>query len=166
MIFGFVFMQLACIGQIGLGGILMWDHVSLNDLVENSFWKPAGALICIGLLSLLVCWLGWNSTRKKKKCNLMMVINRNLFINLVIILIFLALQFFTLLFLFGCVQIYVCYWAHILRQSLLKSGSANFEISLDNTFVQFFPKYIHQSDHIWHRVQEEVSRSYFAIRIN
>lgn len=65
--------QLSCIGQISIGCILLWDHFSLNDLVENGFWKPAATVICIGFMMLLVCWLGWNSTRKKNRCNLMMV---------------------------------------------------------------------------------------------
>lgn len=65
--------QLSCLGQIGLGSVLLWDHVSFNELVENSFWKPAAMLIGEAIIGLLICWLGWNSTRKKNRCNLGLV---------------------------------------------------------------------------------------------
>lgn len=65
--------QLSSLGQIGLGAVLLWDHVSFNELVVNSFWKPAAMLIGEGVIGLLVCWLGWNSTRKKNRCNLGLV---------------------------------------------------------------------------------------------
>lgn len=71
-------------------------------------------------------------------------------------------QFCTMLFLFGCVQTYVCYWAYILRSALLKTGSDQIEFSLESSFWAFFPKYIDRPDHIWNRVQEEVNTHIFS----
>lgn len=66
-------MQFSSLVQIGLGAVLLWDCISLYKLVVNEFWKPATLLLSIGFTSLLLCWLGWNSTRKKNRCNLGLV---------------------------------------------------------------------------------------------
>lgn len=134
----------------------MWDHVSFNELVENNFWKPAAMLIGIGSGALLVGWLGWNSTRKRNRCNLGLVScsgRRSAFLSTTNTN--LAAQFCTLLLLSSFVQVYVAYWAHDLRGQLLKTRSENVELRLDTTFMEFFVHHKEQSSHIWNRVQEE-----------
>lgn len=151
--------QLASLAQIGLGVILMWDHVSFNELVENNFWKPAAMLIGIGSGALLVGWLGWNSTRKKNRCNLGLVSNTVIYsvkqIPYVSFVFSSTRQFCTLLLLSSFVQVYVAYWAHDLRGQLLKSRSENVELRLDTTFTEFFMNHKDQPAHIWNRIQEE-----------
>jgi hypothetical protein len=72
-LFSLISLQISGGVQIVFGGALVWGHLGHLSIVENKFWAPATVLMCLGPVTLLLCWFGWGATANKKRTSLMCV---------------------------------------------------------------------------------------------
>lgn len=53
--------------QIFFGATFAWNHLSYSQLLGNNFWLPSTVLLCLGPITYLLCWLGWNAVSKRNR---------------------------------------------------------------------------------------------------
>lgn len=61
------FFQLSGGLQIFFGATFAWNHLSYSIVLGNNFWMPSTILLCLGPVTYLLCWLGWNAVSKKNR---------------------------------------------------------------------------------------------------
>lgn len=72
--------QIVGVGQILVGGLLIWDHLGYNLIVSKSnLILPSIFIFLGGPLSLLLCWMGCSATYSRKKW-FMLFVSKCLFI--------------------------------------------------------------------------------------
>ena len=50
-----------------IGATFAWNHLSYSQLLGNNFWLPSTVLLCLGPITYLLCWLGWNAVSKRNR---------------------------------------------------------------------------------------------------
>jgi len=117
--------------QIFFGATFAWNHLNYSLVLGNNFWIPSTILLCLGPVTYLLCWLGWNAVSKR---------NRN------------YLKIFTgLLVILVCIQFVLSAWALALREKL--PGAAKHP--MDESYSDF-KDHIGDHTHIWHKLQYEL----------
>jgi len=130
-----VLLSLIGLCQILIGGTLLWYHLEFNTIAENKFWGPAAIILSLGIVAQILCWFGWSSTTKKRRCYL--VLFNVLLIGLVVM------------------QGFTCIWAFKLRSTLIPR-SLFFESAIDNSFEDFLKLHFkYEFAHSWNRIQEQ-----------
>ncbi|EDS35808.1 conserved hypothetical protein [Culex quinquefasciatus] len=119
--------------QLVIGAFLLWTHRQYSGLVNNQFWEPFGLIIALGLVSQLLCYLGWTSTSKKHRCYL------GTFCAFLVALI--------------VVQFLISGWAVAAKHQLITPA----ELAIESSFHQFISTDGASTDktHIWNRLQRD-----------
>ncbi|CRK87622.1 CLUMA_CG001418, isoform A [Clunio marinus] len=117
--------------QIFFGATFAWNHLNYSLVLGNHFWVPSTILLCLGPVTYLLCWLGWNAVSKR---------NRN----------YLKI-FTTLLVILVCIQFVLSAWSLALREKL--PGAAKHP--MDTSYADFKEK-ISDHTHVWHKLQYEL----------
>lgn len=63
----YCFLQLSGGLQIFFGASFAWNHLNYSLVLGNNFWVPSTILLCLGPVTYLLCWLGWNAVSKKNR---------------------------------------------------------------------------------------------------
>lgn len=148
-----IYLQISGGVQIVFGGTLLWTHLGHTRIIENKFWAPAAVFICLGPITLCLCWLGWSGTTKKNRCYLGFVsIPYLTMIIRIISLYYASFQFGAMLVILICAQFLLCGWALALRQSLPSKA----ELPVDISFTEFVEMPRVDQSHMWNQMQSEV----------
>lgn len=59
--------------QIFFGATFAWNHLNYSLVLGNHFWIPSTVLLCLGPVTYLLCWLGWNAVSKRNRSYLKIV---------------------------------------------------------------------------------------------
>ncbi|XP_058839583.1 CD63 antigen [Topomyia yanbarensis] len=119
--------------QLVIGAFLLWTHRQYSTIVNDQFWEPFGVIIALGLVSQLICYLGWTSTSKKHRCYL------GTFCAFLVILI--------------VIQFLVSGWAVATKTQLITPA----EMAIETNFESFIAHKGATTDqtHIWNRLQRD-----------
>lgn len=63
----YCFLQLSGGLQIFFGASFAWNHLNYSLVLGNNFWVPSTILLCLGPVTYLLCWLGWNAVSRKNR---------------------------------------------------------------------------------------------------
>lgn len=135
LVYAYIVLISICGGaQLVIGAFLLWTHRQYSTLVNNQFWEPFGIIIVLGLVSQLLCYLGWTSTSKKHRCYL------GTFCAFLVILI--------------VIQFLISGWAFATKAQLITPA----ELSLEASFAQFIATdgAINDQTHIFNRLQRHL----------
>lgn len=61
--------------QIFFGATFAWNHLNYSLVLGNHFWIPSTVLLCLGPVTYVLCWLGWNAVSKRNRNYLKIVRN-------------------------------------------------------------------------------------------
>ncbi|XP_055621422.1 23 kDa integral membrane protein isoform X2 [Toxorhynchites rutilus septentrionalis] len=119
--------------QLVIGAFLLWNHRQYSMLVNDKFWEPFGVSIALGMVTELLCYLGWTSTSKKNRCYLG--------------------TFCVFLVLLIVVQFLIGSWVYAATKRLVVPAEQAIEVS----FSQFItkPGAIKDQTHIWNLLQRD-----------
>ncbi|XP_055607739.1 CD63 antigen [Uranotaenia lowii] len=134
LVYAYIVLISICGGaQLVIGAFLLWTHRQYSKLVNDQFWEPFGVMIALGIVSQLLCYLGWTSTSKKHRCYLGTFC------------VFLVAQII--------VQFLVGGWAMASRHQLQIPA----ELALESNFQQFLGLTGATADptHVWNRLQRD-----------
>lgn len=134
LVYAYIVLISICGGaQLVIGAFLLWSHRQYSGLVNNQFWEPFGLVIALGLVSQLLCYLGWTSTSKKHRCYL------GTFCLFLVALI--------------VVQFLISGWAVAAKHHLITPA----ELAIESSFHQFITTDGASTDktHIWNRLQRD-----------
>lgn len=134
LVYAYIVLISICGGaQLVIGAFLLWTHRQYSGLVNNQFWEPFGLIIALGLVSQLLCYLGWTSTSKKHRCYL------GTFCAFLVALI--------------VVQFLISGWAVAAKHQLITPA----ELAIESSFHQFISTDGASTDktHIWNRLQRD-----------
>lgn len=134
LVYAYIVLISICGGaQLVIGAFLLWSHRQYSGLVNNQFWEPFGLIIALGLVSQLLCYLGWTSTSKKHRCYL------GTFCAFLVALI--------------VVQFLISGWAVAAKHQLITPA----ELAIESSFHQFITTEGASTDktHIWNRLQRD-----------
>lgn len=70
-----LYLQLSGGLQIFFGASFAWNHLNYSLVLGNNFWIPSTILLCLGPVTYLLCWLGWNAVSKRNRNYLKIVRN-------------------------------------------------------------------------------------------
>ncbi|KAG4071543.1 hypothetical protein HA402_011697 [Bradysia odoriphaga] len=132
-----VILSLIGLCQILIGGALLWHHSDFNDIAKNKFWGPYAIILSLGIVAQLMCWFGWHSTTKKKRCYLIL--------------------FNVLLIGIIAMQGFACIWSFKLRSTLVPLSE--FELNISKSFESFAAthlKTVTANENKWNRIQEQL----------
>lgn len=117
-----------------IGAFLLWTHRQYSTLVNDQFWEPFGIIIVLGLVTQLMCYLGWTATTKKHRCYLGTFCA------------FLVIQI--------VIQFLISGWAYATKVQLITPA----ELAIKANFDLFISKEESRSDqtHIWNRLQRDM----------
>lgn len=134
LVYAYVVLIAICGGaQLVIGAFLLWTHRQYSSLWNDQFWEPFGLIIALGLVSQLLCYLGWTSTSKKHRCYL------GTFCAFLVILI--------------VVQFLISGWAVAAKHQLITPA----ELAIESSFQRFISTEGASTDktHIWNRLQRD-----------
>lgn len=134
LVYAYIVLISICGGaQLVIGAFLLWTHRQYSTLVNDQFWEPFGLIIVLGLISQLLCYLGWTSTSQKHRCYL------GTFCAFLVILI--------------VVQFLISGWAVATKTQLITPA----ELAIEASFSQFISRDGATTDktHIWNRLQRD-----------
>ncbi|XP_058066139.1 tetraspanin-1 [Anopheles bellator] len=118
--------------QLVIGAFLLWTHRQYSPIVKNQFWEQFAALIVLGLISQLLCYLGWISTSRKHRCYLG--------------------TFCAVLVLFIVILFIVSGWAVATKANLIVPA----ELAIEASFTEFLSKSLSTDQtHLWNRLQRD-----------
>ncbi|XP_055533031.1 leukocyte surface antigen CD53 [Wyeomyia smithii] len=135
LVYAYVVLISICGGaQLVIGAFLLWTHQQYSTLVNDQFWQPFVVLIALGLVSQLLCYLGWTATSKKHRCYL------GTFCAFLVILI--------------VTQFLISGWAIATKTQLITPA----ELAIEANFGQFIALNGASKDqtHIWNRLQRDL----------
>lgn len=134
LVYAYVILISICGGaQLVIGAFLLWTHRQYSPIVKDQFWEPFAVLIVLGLVSQLLCYLGWTSTSRKHRCYLGTFCA---FLVLLIVILFL-----------------VSGWSVATKARLITPA----ELAIESSFGEFLEKDSSTKDqtHIWNRLQRD-----------
>lgn len=132
-----VILSLIGLCQILIGGALLWHHSDFNDIAKNNFWGPYAIILSLGIVAQLMCWFGWHSTSKKKRCYL--ILFNVLLIGIIVM------------------QGFACIWAFMIRSTLVPLSE--FELKVNRSFESFAETHLRTptaNENKWNRIQEQL----------
>uniref|UniRef100_U5EPZ8 Putative tetraspanin n=1 Tax=Corethrella appendiculata TaxID=1370023 RepID=U5EPZ8_9DIPT len=133
LVYTYIVLISICAGvQIVIGSFLLWSHQQYSKIVDNQFWEPFVTIICLGLVSILICYVGWTSTSKKNRCYL------GLFAGGLVVLII--------------VQFLTSGWIFAMRYQMLTPA----EIAIENSHSEYLVKTSQDPTHLWNRLQRDL----------
>ncbi|GAB0096260.1 Tetraspanin [Sergentomyia squamirostris] len=127
------FLQISGVILLIFGGYILYNHLGYGLLVEGGAWGPSVVLLCLGIVTILVSWMGWNAIAKRNRCHLYL--------------------FSTALLGVILISIFITGWSLAMRKDT--HGSAI--VPVENSFQDFLSdaKSLNDHGHLWNRLQSE-----------